>query len=157
MIERERTLGDQLGGRGPNRRDGQRSPKIGRRPQRQGEEPRQPVGAFTQALEVSRHDSQLDTGVGVGPRGGLLEVGQGHVPLTKLHVGSGAAEIGFGELGVASQGQRPFLDRRLDAAQRVERGRLVKMDSVLCAPDARGVEVFECARDSRRLRRATPP
>ena len=44
----------------------------------------------------------------MGPRGGLLQVGQGQVPVAERHLSPGAAEVGFGELGVAPQRQRPF-------------------------------------------------
>ena len=83
-----------------------------------------------QALKVGGGDSQLDARIGVGPGGGLLEVGERHLPLAKLDVGSRPAEIGFRELGVPAQGERPFLDRGLGAAQCVESRRLVQMDPV---------------------------
>ena len=60
----------------------------------------------------------------MGPGGGLLEVGQGQVPVAERHVGAGAAQIGLGELGVAPQGQRPFLTAGFDVAQRHQCGAL---------------------------------
>ncbi len=57
--------------------------------------------------------------------------------------GRGATQVGFGELGIASECKRPFPHGLFDLAERDQCGRFVQVDSVDCARIDCGVEEVE--------------
>ena len=116
---------------------------VARGPQCQSAPAADVFAAMAQALKIGPDDSQLDRGVRVGPGGGLFEVRQRHVPAAQPQVGAGATQVGFGELGIASECKRPFPHGLFDLAERDQCGRFVQVDSVDCARIDCGVEEVE--------------
>ena len=125
---------------------GEDCPNVTRRAMCQGEPARQPVRTVSQASEISRDDPELDPRISVRPGGGLFQVGQGQVPPAEPHLGPGAAQVGFGELRVAPEGQRPLQNRRIDETARRQClalyedgcGRRPRIRAPDCSPGGRG-------------------
>ena len=61
----------------------ERSVNVADCPRCQGQPPGEPVGVSWQASEIGRGDREFGRRIGLGPRGRLLEVGQGQVPTAR--------------------------------------------------------------------------